>query len=388
MPALADADRLDVLVLSAFPPGIGGGEIQTREQLIRMVRRGLRVHVIDLEPRHAGRATETDEGIVVHRVRTPRMPVLRACAYHMTIALLAWRLGRRARVAQLNHLGTGMFTAAPLLAAFRVPLALVVWGSAAPGVGPFGRGWRNRAARWIARRQPAVVSLSTATSRNLQARGFAAARMRFIPNGVDTERFRPRSADDAPWAPPPGWPAAGPVVVTVGRLVPAKGLDILLRAWRSVADAVPEARLVLVGDGPLRGECEAIIRALGLVDSVVLVGSRPDVPEILRHSELYVSASRTEGMSNALLEALASGLALVATRVGGAEDTVDDDMNGLLVPEGDAAALGSALREILSDEGKRRAMGAASRRVATERFALEKIVDRYLALFREMEVPA
>ncbi len=388
MPARAEDGRVDVLVLSSFPPGVGGGELQTREQLLRMVRRGRRVHVIDLEPRHSGLATEDDEGIVVHRVRAPRTPVLRACAYHATIASLAWRLGRRARVAQINHLGTGMLTAAPLLAALGVPRALVVWGSAAPGAGPFGPGWRHRAARWVARRQTSVVALSTATCRNLEAAGFAATRVRFIPNGVDTERFRPGSAGDAPWAPPPGWPAAGPIVVTVSRLVPAKGLDIMLRAWKLVADAAPGAHLVIVGDGPLRGECEATTRALGLASSVVLVGSRPDVPEILRNSHVYVSSSRTEGMSNALLEGLASGLPLVATRVGGADDTVEDGVNGLLVDDGDAAALASALREVLADDGKRRAMGAASRRMAVERFALETIVDKYLGLFREMEQTA
>jgi len=263
-----------------------------------------------------------------------------------------------------------------------------VWGSAAPGAGPFGSGWRHRAARWVARRQTAVVALSTATCRNLESSGFAAARIRFIPNGVDTERFRPGSPGDAPWTPPPGWPEAGPVVVTVSRLVPAKGLDIMLRAWKIVADAVPGARLVIVGDGPLRGECQATTSALGLAHSVVLVGSRPDVPEILRNSHVYVSSSRTEGMSNALLEGLASGLPLVATRVGGADDTVEDGANGRLVRDGDTAALASALREILLDDGKRKAMGAASRRMAVERFALEKIVDRYLGLFRELEFPS
>ena len=388
MPGRAETDRVDVLVLSSFPPGVGGGELQTREQLLRMVRRGRRIHVIDLEPRHGGAATEDDEGIVVHRVQTPRTPVLRALAYHARIASLAWRLGRRARVAQINHLGTGMITAAPLLAALGVPRVLVVWGSAAPGAGPFAPGWRHRAARWIARRQTAVVSLSTATSRNLEASGFPAARVRFIPNGVDTERFRPGSANDPPWTPPQKWPAGGPVVVTVSRLVPAKGLDVMLRAWRIVAEAVPAAHLVIVGDGPLREECEATRRDLGLSDSVVLLGSRPDVPEILRRSQVYVSSSRTEGMSNALLEGLASGLPLVATRVGGAEDTVEDGVNGLLVQADDTAALASALREILLDDGMRHAMGAASRRMAVERFALEKIVDRYLGLFRELEAPA
>jgi glycosyltransferase involved in cell wall biosynthesis len=370
--------------LSSFPPGVGGGEIQTREQLIRMVRRGRRVHVIDLTPRHDGPESDLDDGIVVHRVRTPQAPVVRALAYHGTIALLTWRLGRRARVAQINHLGTGMIGGAPLLAALGVPRALVVWGSAAPGIGPFGPGLRHRIARWIARRQTSVVSLSSATSRNLVADGFSPARVTFIPNGVDTERFRPRSAGDGPSAPPPGWPGGGPIVVAVGRLVPAKGLDVLLTAWALMSKAAPAARLVLVGDGPLRPDCEATVSRLGIAHSVSFLGSRSDVPEILRHSDIYVSSSRTEGMSNALLEGLASGLPLIATRVGGAEDIVDDRISGLLVESGDAAALAAALAEIVTDDGKRKAMGAASRRAATERFALETIVGRYLDLFDEL----
>jgi glycosyltransferase involved in cell wall biosynthesis len=384
MRAVTDADRVDVLVLSSFPPGVGGGEMQSREQLIRMVERGRKVHVIDLMPRYEGRATDEDGGIIIHRVRTPRAPIVRAIAYHATIASLVWRFGRRARVAQINHLGTGMIGGASLLAALGVPRVLVIWGSAAPGIGPFGPGWRNRASRWLARRQTSVVSLSSETFRNLVADGFATARVRFIPNGVDTERFRPRSAGDPPGRPPAGWPTGGPVVVTVGRLVPAKGLDVLLEAWRGVAGALPGARLVLVGDGPLRGECESTSRRFGLDGSVCLLGTRQDVPEILRNADVYVSSSRTEGMSNALLEALSSGLPLVATRVGGAGDTVDDGVSGVLVPPGDAGALGSALRDVLASPEKRRAMGAASRRIALDRFSLEKIVDHYLALFHEL----
>jgi glycosyltransferase involved in cell wall biosynthesis len=151
-----------------------------------------------------------------------------------------------------------------------------------------------------------------------------------------------------------------------------------------MSKSAPAARLVLVGDGPLRSECEATVSRLGIAHSVSFLGSRSDVPEILRHSDIYVSSSRTEGMSNALLEGLASGLPLIATRVGGAEDIVDDRISGLLVESGDAAALAAALTEIVTDDGKRKAMGDASRRAATGRFALETIVGRYLDLFDEL----
>lgn len=383
-----EADPIDVLVLSSYPPGVGGGEIQTREQLIRIARRGQIVHVIDLEPRHFGPSTENDEGVHVHRVRTPRTPLIRACAYHARIAFLAWRLGRRARIAQINNLGTGMISAVPVLAMLGVPRTVVVWGSAAPGVGPFGPGWRNRTARFLARRQTRVVSLSTATCRNLEAAGFAPDRIRFIPNGVDTERFRPAAAGDTPWRRSPDWPGSRPIVITVGRIVPEKAFDSLLLAWRSVAGAVPGAHLVIVGDGPLRSDCEMRVRELGLVNSVSMLGSRSDVPELLRNSDVYVSSSRSEGMSNALLEAMASGLPLVATQVGGAEDTVQDGVNGILVGAGDGAALAEALQEVLVDAEKRRAMGEASRRLALHEFKVEGIVDRYLDLFRQLDAPA
>lgn len=379
----AEPGGVDLLVLSSYPPGVGGGEIQTRAQLLAMVRRGRRIHVIDLEPRHDGPAAEIDDGIVVHRVRTPRAPLFRALAYHARIAAYVWRLGRGARAAQINHIGTGMITAAPLLAALGIPRALVIWGSAAPGVGPFGAGWRRRLARAVARRQSAVVALSSVTERHLVERGFPAGRVRFIPNGVDTERFRPADPGE-PRTPLEGWPSGGPVAVSVGRLVDAKGLDVLLQAWRAVVTAIPAARLVLVGEGPLRESCTALAAELGIERTVSLLGARTDVPDLLRRADAYVSSSRTEGMSNALLEALSTGLPLVATRVGGAEDTVEDGTNGRLVPPGDAESLATALRDLLADPEGLRTMGLASRRIAVERFALDRIVDRYLGLFDEL----
>src|SRR5262249_10147911 len=249
---------LRLLVLSQLPPGVGGGELQTLLQLREIVRLGNRVTAIDLTPRHEGPDEDAIDGIRVLRVRTPRVPVLRALAYHRRIGALARREGRHADVAQLNHLGTALVTAAPILRSLRVPSVVVVWGSAMKGVGPFGDGWRHRAARRAARASDRQIVLATAAADNLVREGFDRARIRFIPNGIETERFRPAPAAERAAAPPdPAWPATGPVAINVGRLVPAKGLDMLIDAWARLAAAHPGARLVLVGDGPLRAEIAA-----------------------------------------------------------------------------------------------------------------------------------
>lgn len=374
---------LRLLVLSQLPPGVGGGELQTLLQLREMVRLGHRVTAIDLTPRHDGPAEEMMEGVRILRVRTPRAPVLRALAYHGRIAALTGREARRADVAQLNHLGTGLVTAAPILKALRVPAVVVIWGSAAKGVGPFGSGWRFRAARRLARACERQVVLATVAAGHLAREGFDPRRVRFIPNGIETARFHP-AEDGQRAAPEPGWPEPGPIAISVGRLVPAKGLDTLIDAWSRLRGVHPDARLALVGDGPLRAEIESRAKDAGIGDRVVFLGARDDVPALLRRADLYVSASRTEGMSNALLEALGSGLPVVATRAGSAPDVVVDGECGVLVPIGAPDALAAGLGRLLGDAALRARMGAAARRRAVAEFSIGAIVGRYIEMYREI----
>src|SRR5262249_860561 len=178
-----------------------------------------------------------------------------------------------------------------------------------------------------------------------------------------------------------------PVAINVGRLVPAKGLDMLIDAWARLAAAHPGARLVLVGDGPLRAEIAARTHGAGIGERVVFLGARDDVPELLRRADLYVSASRTEGMSNALVEALGTGLAVVATRTGSAPDVVVDGACGLLAPVGDTDALAQGLRRLLEDADLRARMGDAARRRAVSEFSIGAIVQRYIDVYREIAAP-
>lgn len=383
---LGEARHIRILVLSAFPPEGGGGELQTQVQLAEMVRRKHHVTVIDIRHRHGGPPRETVEGIEVVRIRTPRWPVIGGLVYHARIAAQVTRLAGQVDVAQFNHIGAGLFFAVPILKLHGVPCAVVIWGSAAPGVGPFGEGWRNRLARGLARHLDCFVSLAALTTDNLARHGFDTRRVRLIPNAVDNVRFCPVVAGEAR-SKPSVLPDSGPIVMTVGRLVSAKGLDVLLEAWGRVSSGTPSARLVIVGEGPLRHEVERWMGDLQVQDSVRLIGKRTDIPELLRQADVYVSASRTEGMSNALLEALCTGLAAVATRVGAAEDLIEDGVSGLLVAPGSARELAQALERLIVNPPLRSSLGGSARLRAMREYSIDSVVDRYIALYREMIGP-
>jgi glycosyltransferase involved in cell wall biosynthesis len=204
-----------------------------------------------------------------------------------------------------------------------------------------------------------------------------------IPNGVDLQRFSAAERRRAP-----STDAQARVTIgTIGRLVPVKDQSNLLRALAMLEAGPAGVRASIVGDGPLRNDLDRERRDLGLEEMVQLPGFRADVEHALASFDIFVLSSQSEGMSNTILEAMASGLPVVATRVGGADELVQDGVTGLLVPAHDPAALAKALDTLVSDPGKRRQFGSAGRRRALERFGLERMLNDYEHLYRDI-VPA
>jgi glycosyltransferase involved in cell wall biosynthesis len=176
--------------------------------------------------------------------------------------------------------------------------------------------------------------------------------------------------------------AAGTFVVTmVARLHPQKDHDCLLRAIAAVVDELPTVRVLLVGDGALKDQLVGRITTLGLGTQVKLLGERRDVAAILALSDLFVLSSRWEGMPNAILEAMAAGLPVLATRVDGTVDVVRDGETGVLVPPGDDRALAAALLALGRDPARRRALGAAGRRRIDEAYSIDRFVDGFERLY-------
>ncbi|WHZ20185.1 MAG: hypothetical protein OJF55_002334 [Rhodanobacteraceae bacterium] len=243
----------------------------------------------------------------------------------------------------------------------------------------------RRLSRFLNRRYDGIVAPSTAILDAVQrSEGRPRARTRCIPNGVDTERFRPRASGTRLAARADvGFTEDELLIGCVADLFPVKRHVDLIDAFAQVRAALPNTRLVLIGDGPLRETIEAQIRTLGLTDAVRLLGPRRDVDRLLPTLDLFVLASDTEGLSNAILEAQACGLPVVATRVGGNPDVVQADC-GELVEARQPAALAAIMLRLLRDPARRAHMGAAGRTRVEREHSLVAMVQAYEALYREL----
>jgi sugar transferase (PEP-CTERM/EpsH1 system associated) len=219
------------------------------------------------------------------------------------------------------------------------------------------------------------------------------SRIRQIYSGVDAQRFQPEGARpaDIPWpsgSSPAARSTAGLCVIgTVGRLDPVKNQLLLVETLHRIVTADPsmrsKLRLAIIGDGPLNGALAAAVRERGLDDVVWRPGARSDVPELLRAMDLFVLPSMNEGVSNTILEAMATGLPVVAARVGGTPELVVDGETGRLYAPWDSAGLERSLLAYVRDPGSRLAHGAAGRRRVVSDFSLESMVKGYLDLYDE-----
>ena len=203
-----------------------------------------------------------------------------------------------------------------------------------------------------------------------------------IHNGVDLSRFGDLERHTARLR--LGLSGDAPVIGTVGRLDPVKDQAGLARAFAMVLKAQPAAMLVIAGDGPCRADLLRLVAELGIADRVRLLGARSDVPAVLAAMDVFVLPSIAEGISNTILEAMASGLPVVATRVGGSPELIEDGVGGTLVPPQDPSALAGALTVYLDEPGLRTLHGKCARRRATERFGLERMCDAYAGAYRDL----
>lgn len=254
---------------------------------------------------------------------------------------------------------------------------------------PDGTNWKYLAVRRVLR--PAAhhyVALSLDLRRYLTERvGIPPQRVTHICNGVDTDKFRPASSSRAPIG-PRGFAGDSDLVVgTVGRMDPVKDPLNLVRGFVTASDMAPELasklRLVMVGDGPLRSEALRILASRNLVSRAWLPGTLHDIPEVLRGLDLFVLPSLSEGISNTILEAMASGLPVLATRVGGNPELVTDGVTGTLVARANSGEIAQALIDYVRQPDVRQEQARNARKEAVTRFSLQGMVDAYTALYHD-----
>jgi sugar transferase (PEP-CTERM/EpsH1 system associated) len=204
-------------------------------------------------------------------------------------------------------------------------------------------------------------------------------------NGVDTERFRPAAAGTTALAGCPFDPAQHWIVGTVGRMATVKDQLMLARAFVVALRQAPELqsrlRLVMVGEGPLRAQAQQVLDEAGFAHLAWLPGERQDVADIMRSLHCFALPSLAEGISNTILEAMASGLPVIATQVGGNADLVEQDRTGMLVPAANELAMATAILNLAGQESLAAAMGCAGRARVEARFSLAAMVSTYQSIY-------
>ena len=238
---------------------------------------------------------------------------------------------------------------------------------------------------WTAKAVDALIAVTADVKRyHVQYTGVPANQVHVIENGVDLSRFSAPPDDSAGVAIRNGFAiaAAAPLFGVIGRLVPQKDHALFLRTAAEILKSLPDARFLVVGDGELRQELEQQAKDLHLDQALIFAGIRKDIPAILAALDVLVFSSKWEGLPVTLLEAMAAEKPVVSTAVDGVRDVMQDGVTGLLCTP-DAEALAAACVALARDPARRKAMGAAARKLATERYSIQSMIGRTVALYEK-----
>jgi glycosyltransferase involved in cell wall biosynthesis len=386
-----DDRRISLLLVShSYPPALGGSEVEAQLVCSALLRRGHDVTVLCSggPPMPAVSSWTDPHGVPVRIFGRSRF-----LDYAFALGVV-WTLLRERRRYQLVYfLMQGLHLAAglPVARFLGKPVVMKVSGSGV--ITMMRRFWMGRLELRLLRRWAhRVMILNSGMAGEAAAAGLEPDRLLWMPNPVDTELFAPcapeiRCAARARL----GLEPSAPVVIFVGRLIPVKNLPALIRAFATVRREVPNATLVLVGDGPLRSELETLAAGLGLDHATRFTGRQTsaEVREWLAASDVFALVSVSEGLPCSLLEAMSAGLPSIVSDIPASVQLVEAEIHGLHAPADAPDLIAGALTRLLLDAPLRARMGAAARQLMLTGYSIDKVVDRYEALFSEMlDAPA
>lgn len=364
-----------VMVCPQYHPVIGGYESLARNLARSLNTLGHRCVVVTRRLDRAWPAREIYQDVPVTRLTATRRRGLDGPLWYG--GLLGYLLANRRRVdvVHVHQVGMALLATATFSRLTGTPFVAHPHSGAGATVADVRASYKGALLQAALRAAHASVALSDEMADQLRTLGVAPDRILRVDNAVDVDRFQPCAADaERP-----------PTVLYVGRLSPEKGGDVLLRSWPAVRGALPQARLIVVGDGPMRAELEALSRELGVADSIEFRGAvREHIERCYQAADVFVLPSHREGVSVALLEALACGLGVVATRVGGTPEIISDAVSGLLVPPADPGALADGLIQTLSDAGLRARLAHAGRARVLGEFTSAAMAARVAALYARL----
>jgi glycosyltransferase involved in cell wall biosynthesis len=243
--------------------------------------------------------------------------------------------------------------------------------------------------KWMQKRADAFVAISKEIESDLIGLNFPENKITYIPNGIDTRRFSPVSKQDKTALRSQLDLPDGELITYVGRLVDRKQVDILLRAFKVILESgFQQAALLVLGDGPEMQPLQHLAADLGVAEQAFFLGSRLNTEAYLQASDIFVLPSSSEGMPIALLEAMATGLACVGSRIGGIVDLIEDGEHGLLAASGDVTELQQSIETLLHSPSLRKELGENARRLVVDRFAMTTTAQTYLDLYQSILEPS
>ena len=347
---------------------VGGAERQVVDLAVALRRKG---YVVTVACSVAGGLSGALEEADI-----PVRPLLRRLAKRRLSLTYAWRLRQLLRRERFDlvhaHIYASVAAAAIATLGMDVPLVITEHTEAS------WQTWRARwVSRWVYRRVERIIAVSTPIRRRLIERdGVHPDLITIVPNAVVSSSVPHTDASL------PAELRERPLVGVVARLQPEKGVASFLKAAARVALRFPEANFVVAGDGPLRRELVAMVESLNLKKRVHFLGFRSDASALMRSLDVLAVPSLTEGSPLVTLEAMAAGVPVVASAVGGIPDQIRHDKEGLLVPPGDTGALGDALLALLRDPARARRLGEAGRRRAASTFSHATMVRQIEDVYR------
>ena len=360
------------VLLMARSLGLGGSERQLALMARHLDRRRFEARV----------ACFRRQGLRAEELRAEGVPVLdlRLVSFgRASAAASAWRFVRYLREHEIDIVHTfdapATVFAIPLARAAGTPVVLAGQRAHRELAGRF---WRHLLRLTDEMADAVVVNCEFLKRHLVNDERVPAGRIRVCYNGIELERFSPAGRNK-----PAEFGCARLVVGTVCALRPEKNLDVLVQAFASLRHSVPDALLVIAGDGPVRNDLLRQAESLGLGESCRLLPARSEVAELLRGIDIFVLPSRSEALSNALMEAMACGCAVIATRVGGNPELVEHGKTGVLVAPGAAGELASALQSLVNDEPARRRLAAAGAAFIRSRFSVEIAAQRLAEFYEE-----
>lgn len=376
-----------MMVSRLFRPWIGGTERQAERLSAALVRQGRDVQLLTGRWDRRTRRHEVFDAVPVTRHTTGAhlhgIPGFGTVGGYLYVASLCWRLWRRRDSYDVIHVhGLNYHAAACVLMGQRLGKPILVKLANSGTASDLAKMREDRQLRGASRmlgtalQADRFVALTRRIADELEAAGVDPGRVVEIPNGVTVPPSRPDREERG----------SSPVtVVYAGRLHRQKGLDTLLGALQILQRRQPGAiRLRLVGGGPEAAALTRLAVELGIAGQVTFTGELDDVTSELQRADAFVLPSLAEGLSNALLEAMAAGLAVVASDIPGNAAVVDHGRTGLLVPAGDARALASTLEAVAADADLRDHLGARARSAVADRYGLDRIAERYGQLYDEL----